>query len=217
MALSPRILVLAELLAALLLGIVVYAFAAGAAPRRDPAPPPSSPLPVPDGGNLAGGSTAGAANSPTAVATPALDSVSGAGAMAEPHPSGEVDILAAVVVVRRVCTLVDRRAYAAARWLFADTARWPAGLWRRLRHIRFRSARVISIRDGASASPVVHLNVRVATPASRRGVRTLAFTLGRVGSDGEWLVYAVSTPIPPRERGPSCPPSPTPPIGFSPG
>ncbi len=185
MALSPRILALGTLLAALLLAGVVYACAAGSASGREPAPPPPSPLPAPE---------------PHLAASPAA--------------GGAVDVLAAVVVARRVCTLVDRRSYAAARWLFADGVRWPAGLWRRLRRVTFRSARVVAVQAGPA--PVVRLNVRVATSPSRRGLRTLAFTLGRVGTEGDWLVYAVRTPIPPRERGPSCPPSLPRPAGFSP-
>ncbi len=185
MALSPRILALGALLAALLLGGAVYACAAGPAAGRGPAPPSPSPLPAPE---------------PHLAESPAA--------------SDTVDVLAAVVVARRVCTLVDRNSFAAVRWLFAEGARWPAGLWRRLRRVRFRSARVVAVQAGPTS--VVRLNVRVATPASRRGLRTLVFTLGRVGSDGEWLVYAVSTPVPPRERGPSCQPSPSPAAGFSP-
>jgi len=185
MALSPRILALGALLATLLLGGAAYACAAGPAAGHEPAPTSPSPSPAPE---------------PHLAQSPAA--------------SETVDVLAAVVVARRVCTLVDRRAYVAARWLFADAARWPAGLWRRLRRVRFRSARVVAAQAGPVA--VVRLNVRVATPSSRRGLRTLVFTLGRVGSNGEWLVYAVSTPVQPRERGPSCQPSPSPAAGFSP-
>jgi hypothetical protein len=185
MALSARTLALGTLLAALLLAGAVHACAAGPAAGREPAPPSASPSPAPE---------------PQLAEAPAT------------HDA--VDVLAAVVTARRVCLLVDRRSYAAARWLFADGARWPAGLWRRLRRVRFRSARVVATQGGAL--PIIRLNVRVATPSSRRGLRTLRFTLGRVGTDGEWLVYAVSTPIPPRERGPSCPPFHSPPAGFSP-
>jgi len=185
MPLSPRILALGALLATLLLAGAVYACAAGPAAGREPAPPASSPLPAPE---------------PHLAAAPAADDA--------------VDVLAAVVTARRVCMLVDRRSYAAARWLFVDGARWPAGLWHRLRRVRLRSARVVAVRGGPA--PMVRLNVRVATPSSRRGLRTLVFTLGRVGTEGDWLVYAVSTPIPPRERGPSCPPFLPPPAGFSP-
>ncbi|HSL94665.1 MAG TPA: hypothetical protein VLA35_01935 [Thermoleophilia bacterium] len=185
MALSPRILALGALLVTLLLAGAVHACAAGPAAGREPAPPSPSPSPAPE---------------PHLAESPAA--------------SDGVDVLAAVVVARRVCTLVDRRSYAAVRWLFADGARWPAGLWHRLRRVRFRSARVVAVQGGPA--PIVRLNVRVATPSSRRGLRTLAFTLGRVGTDGDWLVYAVSTPIPPRERGPSCPAVLSPPAGFSP-
>ncbi|MBN2204729.1 MAG: hypothetical protein JW767_06880 [Thermoleophilia bacterium] len=166
---------------------------------------------------LLGGAVYACAAGPAAGREPTPTSPSPA---PEPHlaeppaASDAVDVLAAVVVARRVCTLVDRRAYAAARWLFTDAARWPAGLWRRLRRVRFRSAELVTVQGGPVS--VVRLNVRVATPSSRRGLRTLVFTLGRVGSDGEWLVYAVSTPVPPRERGPSCQPAPSPAAGFSP-
>jgi hypothetical protein len=185
MALSARILALGALLAMLLLAGAVHACAAGPAAGREPAPPPPSPLPAPE---------------PLLAEAPAA------------HDT--VDVLAAVVTARRLCILVDRRSYAAARWLFAAGATWPAGLWHRLRHVRFRSARVVAVHGGPV--PIVRLNVRVATPSSRRGLRTLAFTLGRAGTDGDWLVYAVRTPIPPRERGPSCPPFLSPPAGFSP-
>ncbi len=190
MAPSLRIWTLGVLLAALLIGGVAHACTAGPAAGREPLPAPPSPLPAPAPAvHLAG-------------VTPADD-----GGLADAGPARDgADVLAAVVAVRRVCALVDRGSFAAARWLFADGARWPAGLWRRLRHLRFRSARIVRERE---ADPcMIRLNVRVATPAARDGIRTLSFTLGRVGADGEWLVYAVSTPIPPRERGLSCPPSP---------
>ncbi len=184
---SLRIWALGALLAALLIGGVACACVAGPSARREPLPAPPSPLPAPATDVRLAGVT------PTDGGDRALS-------------DDVVDVLAAVVVARRICTLVDRHSFAAARWLFADGARWPAGLWRRLRHLRFRSARVVRER-GADPS-MIRLNVRVATPAARDGIRTLSFTLGRVGADGEWLVYAVSMPIPPRERGLSCPPFP---------
>ena len=207
MALSPRILALGALLAMLLLAGAVYACAAGPAAGREPALPSPSPAPDVHLAKTAASDAAGASATGHGVA-------GATAATGDTRPAEGVDVLAAVVVARRVCILVDRRSYAAARWLFVDAARWPAGLWRRLRRVRFRSAHVVAVQAGPT--PVVRLNVRVATPASRRGLRTLVFTLGRVGSDGEWLVYAVSTPVPPRERGPSCQPSPSPAAGFSP-
>lgn len=182
MTVSPRILALAVLLAGLVLGLAAHACAARPAAGREPGPPPPSPL-APADGNLA---------------------VAPDEAAAETAGAADLDLLGAVLVARRVCTLVDRHSYATARWLFADPARWPAGLWHRLRRLHFRSARVTGLRDGPA--PVVTLNVRVATPSTRRGVRTLVFTLGRVNHGG-WLVYAVRTPAQTRERSPSCPPS----------
>ena len=124
--------------------------------------------------------------------------------MASPAPPAcnEVDVLAAVITVRRVCALVDRGSFAAARWLFADGARWPAGLWRRLRHLRFRSARVVSERGERSS--MIKLNVRVATPAAtRRHPHAVVHPGEGRRPDGEWLVYRrQAPPIPPRERGP---------------
>jgi len=214
MTVSPRILALGGLLAALLLGLAAYACGARPAAGREPAAPPPSTL-APADGNLAGTPGAGAAST---AASAWATGVAEAGAVpsdgaAAGRSDESLDLLGAVLVARRVCTLVDRRAYAAARWLFADPARWPGDLWRRLRRVRFRSARVAAVRGGPA--PVVRLDVRVATPASRRGVRTLVFTLGRV-TDGGWLVYAVRTPVTTRERGPSCPPSHSPAAGLSP-
>ena len=208
MALPLRILALGALLAALLLGSVAYACAAGPAAGREPLPAPPSPRPAPEGHLAAEPAEAAARAAASAGGTTSAVTCAGPSS-----PNGSVDILGAVVVARRVCALVDRGSLSAARWLFADGAHWPAGLWRRLRRVRFRSARVVSLRAGQA--PIVHLNVRLATPASRDGLRTLAFTLGRVGTEGDWLVYAVQTPILPRERGPSCPSSHPRPAGFS--
>lgn len=215
MAFSPRILALAVLLAALLVGLAAHGCAARPAAGREPAPP-SSPLTPADGNlALAASNDAVAATTGPAAATGVAEAgpVPRGGAAAEAGGEADLDLLGAVLVARRVCTLVDRRAYAAARWLFADHARWPVGLWRRLRRVRFCSARVTALRGGPA--PLVVLNVRVATPSTRRGVGTLVFTLGRV-TDGEWLVNAVRTPAQTRERSPSCPPSPFLAAGFAP-
>jgi hypothetical protein len=180
MALSPRIWLLGALLVALVLGGAAYACGPGSA---------------------TGGQASPEATPPAALSPPAGAQTESSAMAHEP-----VDVLAAVVVARRVCALVDRGSFSAARWLFAEGAHWPKGLWRTLRHVHFRSARVVAVVEGTRS--LVHLNVRVATPTARRGVRVLSFTLGRDPTSGQWLVHAVGTPIPPPERGPSCSPSP---------
>ena len=125
-----------------------------------------------------------------APATPASPVTSPSAAAGDAEPS-----IAAAAVLRRFCDLVDRDRWARACDLLAGPWVWPSGGLRALARLRFLSAR---LRPAGLTDDLVfatRCRVRLRAPGARHHIAKLVFTLGRGGTDGGWLITAV-TPRP---------------------
>ena len=96
--------------------------------------------------------------------------------------------------VAQLTRLLDQRRFSAARRLLAGPRVWPRRELAAISHIRFISARVWGDprADGVILAATVRLAVRRGSPLPS-GCTTLFFTLGRDGTEEDWLVTAVAT------------------------
>ena len=154
-------------------------------------------------GSAAGGCGTRAAESPAAfTASPAAPSAVGptsqspgpSAPASTAAPSARADVLAATAVVRRFCSLVDQRRYAAARRLLTAPSVWPLRELRAVRRMSFESAQAW----GGPADNEVTLLVAFTAVVTWRspltgGINDVFFTLTRRVTTGEWLIAAVST------------------------
>ncbi len=103
--------------------------------------------------------------------------------------------LEAARTVALFCRLVDTHRAARASELLAAPDAWPRRLRRAAARFTFVSALVARRAHGGALTVVARVRVRPRRGgALHRGVNTLFFTLGRVGTTtGGWLISAVST------------------------
>ncbi len=163
---------------------------ASAASVASPASSPTSATPSDGpGATSAPGATAGAGATAGVTASGATISGAASGALDPSDP-----VLAAATVMRRFCDLVDRGYWRRARHLLAGPWVWPAGDLRTVVRMGFRSAKRHRTQLVDDFTFFARCSMRRHTPGTLyRDVSTLVFTLGRGGTDGGWLITAVTT------------------------